>query len=263
MGGESLAQRTCWRVYVSRVSTTTCEVTQMSDDTLRRRTFVAATIAAVSGTAGCVAGRREGSGGAETATASPTGTATESHDDGHGDDEEGHHEENTHHDEQTETGHDDGHSSDHGHGVPEEPSASATVNLVTTDEGYHFDPHVVWVEEGATVTFHNESGSHTATAYAQANDKPQRIPEDGTAFDTGMLTDEGAEHEVTLDTPGVYDYYCAPHEAMGMVATIVVGEPDPHDAAGLAEAQSSLPSGAREKIHGLNETVNEMLGHTH
>ncbi|WP_277554175.1 cupredoxin domain-containing protein [Halobaculum limi] len=236
----------------------------MSKTTLRRRTFVAATIAAVTGTAGCVAGSREGAGGTDTAAAASTTTSTESHDDGgHGGDEEGHHEENTHHAEETETSHDDGHSSDHGHGVPEEPSASATVNLVTTDEGYHFDPHVVWVEEGGTVTFHNESGSHTATAYAQANDKPQRIPEDAAAFDTGMLTESGAEHEVTLDTPGVYDYYCAPHEAMGMVATIVVGKPDPHDATGLAEAQSSLPSGAREKIHGLNETVNGMLGHTH
>ncbi|QZY00474.1 cupredoxin domain-containing protein [Halobaculum rubrum] len=239
----------------------------MSDDTLSRRTFVAATAAAMAGTAGCVAGSSEesggGAGGADspTATATATATGTETHDDdGHGDDG---HQEDTHSDEETESSHDDGGSSDHGHGVPEEPSASATVNLVTADGGYHFDPHVVWIEEGATVTFHNESGSHSATAYAPANDKPRRIPEGGTAFDTGLLTESGAEREVTLDTPGVYDYYCTPHEGVGMIATVVVGKPDPHDAAGLSEPQSSLPSGAREKIHGLNETVNEMLGHTH
>ncbi|MFC7097639.1 plastocyanin/azurin family copper-binding protein [Halobaculum marinum] len=240
----------------------------MSEHDLSRRTFVALTAAAVTGTAGCVAGSREETAGAGGGSPTATATATEAHsdagtheEDGHHEDD-GHHEENTHHGEETETGHAD-ESSDHGHGVPEEPSASATVNLVTADGGYHFDPHVVWVEPGGTVTFHNESGSHTATAYAEANDKPGRIPEGGTAFDTGMLTEAGAEHEVTLDTPGVYDYYCAPHEAMGMVATVVVGHPDAHEATGLTDPQSSLPSGAREKIRGLNETVHGMIDDSH
>ena len=30
---------------------------------------------------------------------------------------------------------------------------------------------------------------------------------------------------MTLDRPGVYDYYCQPHEMAGMVGRIVVGEP--------------------------------------
>ena len=29
----------------------------------------------------------------------------------------------------------------------------------------------------------------------------------------------------TLIVPGVYDYYCMPHEAVGMVGRIVVGQP--------------------------------------
>ena len=30
---------------------------------------------------------------------------------------------------------------------------------------------------------------------------------------------------VTLTVPGVYDYYCMPHEAAGMVGRIIVGKP--------------------------------------
>ena len=30
---------------------------------------------------------------------------------------------------------------------------------------------------------------------------------------------------MTLTVPGVYDYYCMPHEAAGMVGRIIVGKP--------------------------------------
>ena len=30
---------------------------------------------------------------------------------------------------------------------------------------------------------------------------------------------------MTLTVPGVYDYFCAPHEVAGMVGRIVVGQP--------------------------------------
>ena len=36
----------------------------------------------------------------------------------------------------------------------------------------------------------------------------------------------GRHFEVTLTVPGVYDYFCAPHEVAGMVGRIVVGRPD-------------------------------------
>ena len=35
----------------------------------------------------------------------------------------------------------------------------------------------------------------------------------------------GSHFEVTLTIPGVYDYFCMPHEAAGMVGRIVVGRP--------------------------------------
>lgn len=206
----------------------------------RRDVLKAAGTAGVLALAGC------------TSSAESDGTPT-GHDD-HGTD--------AHHDEGTSspTHHDhEGHS----HGEIEGPNPSAEVRMITTDAGTHFDPHVVWVEAGGTVTWVNESGSHSATAYAPANDRPQRIPDGAEAFDSGTLTEEGATFEVTFDTPGVYDYYCIPHEGAGMIGSVIVGEPDAHGQPGLAEPQESLPEGAREKIHSLNEQVNEALGHTH
>jgi hypothetical protein len=113
------------------------------------------------------------------------------------------------------------------------------------------------------VTWTNESGSHSATAYAPANDRPRRVPEAAEAFDSGTLTEEGATFEHTFEEPGVYDYYCTPHESTGMIGSVIVGEPEAHGQPGLAEAQDEIPEGAREKIHSLNEKVNEALGHAH
>ena len=45
-----------------------------------------------------------------------------------------------------------------------------------------------------------------------------------------MLTEPGQSFEHRLDVPGVYDYYCIPHEMAGMVGRIVVASPGGSDA---------------------------------
>jgi plastocyanin len=73
---------------------------------------------------------------------------------------------------------------------------------------------------------------YTTTAYHPRNDKhPLRIPQRATPWDSGFLVQPGDHFEITLTEPGVYDYYCAPHEATGMVGRIVAGKPI--DVAGL------------------------------
>ncbi len=96
--------------------------------------------------------------------------------------------------------------------------------MVTEGNEFYFDPIGVQVEPGTTVRFINESGQHSSTAYSEENDKPQRIPEGAESWDSGILTEEGATFEVTLTEEGVYDYYCIPHETLGMVGRIVVGD---------------------------------------
>lgn len=90
-----------------------------------------------------------------------------------------------------------------------------------------FDPIGVLIEPGQTVRWVNDGRNvHTATAYHPANDgRPLRIPEDAEPWDSGYLVEPGDRFEVTLTVEGVYDYFCAPHEAAGMVGRIIVGRP--------------------------------------
>lgn len=100
-------------------------------------------------------------------------------------------------------------------------------------EGQVFDPHELTVSAGDTVTWANESSeAHTVTAYDDLR------PRGGVYFASGGagsedgardeledgLLDEGETFEVTFEQPGTYTYFCVPHEAQGMVGTIVVEE---------------------------------------
>ncbi|MFB6198282.1 MAG: hypothetical protein ABEI52_08465, partial [Halobacteriaceae archaeon] len=51
-----------------------------------------------------------------------------------------------------------------------------------------------------------------------------------------------------------------PHEGMGMLGTVVVGEPDLEHEAGMEPPQDELPQAAQEKIKELNAKVEKMLG---
>ena len=89
-----------------------------------------------------------------------------------------------------------------------------------------FDPIGVLVAPGTTLRWVVKENVHTTTAYHPKNDRHSlRIPEGGTPWDSGYLVNPGSHFEVRLTVPGVYDYYCMPHEAAGMVGRIIVGTP--------------------------------------
>ncbi|SFG95867.1 Plastocyanin [Halopelagius inordinatus] len=193
---------------------------------------------AVVGLAGCT-GTQNNDGGATN------GTPTESgHDDGG-----------------TETGHSDD-EDDHDEAVGA-PSDTAEVRMITEDGGYHFEPHVVRVNVGGTVTWHNESGSHSTTAYHPDNDQPQLVPDGAAAWDSGILSEQGATFEHTFETEGVYHYYCTPHESLGMIGSVIVGEPDPHEQVALEDPPADKPERVREKLEELNGMVSTALGDDH
>lgn len=88
-----------------------------------------------------------------------------------------------------------------------------------------FDPIGLYVSPGTTVRWVVRQNVHTTTAYHPRNDHhPLRIPARARSWDSGFLVNPGDHFDVTLDVPGVYDYYCAPHEGAGMVGRIVVGK---------------------------------------
>lgn len=245
----------------------------MPEHALDRRTFVglvgATTLVGLAGCTGTASDATTQTSTPATSTAATAHAENQHEDDSHGTND-AHHATEEHHDEATAADHheeaehhDSGETHTVGGHSGQGPVAHAEVKMQTIDSGQHFHPHVAWVEPGGTVTFHNESGAHTATAYHPANGKSQRIPEDADPFDSGLLTEEGATWEHTFETEGVYDIYCVPHEQMGMIGTVVVGKPDPHGQPGLAEPQRALPDTAATKIRNLNEQVNTMLGHEH
>jgi len=104
------------------------------------------------------------------------------------------------------------------------------IRMQSDARGEHvgFDPIGILIQPGQTVRWTTESpgNPHTTTAYHPRNGKHSlRIPEGAEPWDSGFLLKEGDHFEVTLTVEGVYDYFCLPHEAAGMVGRIVVGRP--------------------------------------
>jgi plastocyanin len=90
-----------------------------------------------------------------------------------------------------------------------------------------FDPWGIKVAPGTVMRWRNtdRGNSHTTTAFHPQNNEHQlRIPAGAKPWNSDyLLPDE--TFEVMLTIPGVYDYFCIPHEMAGMVGRIVVGDP--------------------------------------
>ncbi|WP_342768492.1 cupredoxin domain-containing protein [Haloplanus rubicundus] len=148
-----------------------------------------------------------------------------------------------------------------------ESKASREVAVNTGRTGgsteYHFAPHVTWVEVGGTVTWRLESGTHTATAYHPDNDQPRLVPEGTDAWNSGTMSEEGETFEHTFETEGVYHYLCTPHEQFGMIATVIVGDPNLEDQRALQTMPENKPEEVHGKLEELNTMVREMMGKGH
>lgn len=109
-----------------------------------------------------------------------------------------------------------------------------------------FDPIGVLIKPGQTVrwTNLNSGNSHTATAYNPAYlDRPLRMPKAAKPWDSGYLLPNESFSAAFIE-PGVYDYYCVPHEHAGMVGRIIVGGPEAHGWTELVGANGDLPEEA-------------------
>ncbi len=114
-----------------------------------------------------------------------------------------------------------------------------------------FDPIGVLIDSRQTVRWTNldPGNSHTTTAYHPANfDRPRRIPGKAVPWNSDYLL-PNETFSVILTQPGVYDFYCVPHEHAGMVGRIVVGTPDP----------SGWPSDPSQTTNGLPEAALKMF----
>ena len=89
-----------------------------------------------------------------------------------------------------------------------------------------FEPLGLLIPPGQTVQWTNKDpgNAHTSTAYHPDNeDHPLRIPEGAEPWNSDYLL-PGQSFSIVLTVPGVYDYFCVPHELAGMVGRIVVSD---------------------------------------
>lgn len=84
-----------------------------------------------------------------------------------------------------------------------------------------FEPALTKIQPGDTVTFLATSKGHNAETI------PGMFPEGFEPFKSAV----GKDFTVTFDKAGAYGIRCTPHYGMGMVALVVVGEPENLEAA--------------------------------
>ena len=120
-----------------------------------------------------------------------------------------------------------------------------------------FDPFGVAVKPGTTVKFVNrDSGnSHTVTAYhPDLFERIRRIPKLAEPFNSGYLL-PGDSFELILTVPGVYDFYCIPHEQAGMVGRIVVGMPGDKG----WDDSATIAGGVTDSVEAVFPSVKDIL----
>ena len=106
------------------------------------------------------------------------------------------------------------------------------IKLMMSEDGAkaYFDPVGVHIQPGDTVRWVQMHDYHSVTAYHPANSNHElRIPDGAKPWNSDILLGQypakGATFEHRFTVEGVYDFFCQPHEAAGMVGRIVVGRP--------------------------------------
>ena len=126
-------------------------------------------------------------------------------------------------------------------------SVTVTVGAKANGGTFGFGPAAVRVSPGTKVTFDWASDTHTVTVQSQPDGADWQGHDD--------IEDTGFSYSHTFETPGIYEYYCIPHEAMGMKGAIVVG-----DAQAGSQASGSQASGSSSFGLGDALTIGGGLG---
>lgn len=111
-----------------------------------------------------------------------------------------------------------------GAGLRAAPAAGSVAAHVTMDNQVDFHPKSVTVHVGQAVEWSNGGlmiHSVTADPSLAVHDTDVHLPVGAKPFDSGNLR-RGDTYRHTFQVPGRYRYFCVPHEADGMVGTVVV-----------------------------------------
>lgn len=115
--------------------------------------------------------------------------------------------------------------------LPVEPDHVVEVLIEPPEEGelipeFYYEPTGLAVDVGDVVAYHFVTPGHTVSAYHPYAGRQQRVPDrkDGLAWFSSPYLGAGATWLYRFDRPGVYDYYCGPHEIFGHVGRVVAGD---------------------------------------
>jgi plastocyanin len=122
---------------------------------------------------------------------------------------------------------------------------------------FYYDPPGLFLQPGDRVAWvmvedHLADG-HSATAYHPEFDKELRIPETAQAWSSELLKTIDASYEHMFESIGIHDYFCIPHEDVGMVGRLIVREATGPGAKPLSQGIS--PAG-----QSIMPSVEELLG---
>ena len=93
-------------------------------------------------------------------------------------------------------------------------------------ESQTFEPKTITVKTGDTVVWKNVSDmTHSVTDVSSlaALAADAAVPPNAKEFDSGLIA-PGKEYSHTFTVPGTYKYFCIPHEAVGMLGTVIVSK---------------------------------------
>jgi len=127
-----------------------------------------------------------------------------------------------------------------------ETEVTVSVAVEANGGSFGFGPPAVHVDNGATVRWEwtGEGGAHN-------------VVERSGVFDSGDVVGEaGHTFEHTFTDDGIYKYYCAPHEALGMRAAVVVGSdyPTRTPASTVTGTRTPEPTPTGDPIDGVSST---------
>ncbi len=147
------------------------------------------------------------------------------------------------------------------------PEPHLEVDLADDGARSQFAPAVVHLVEDGTVEWvvaGDEPGArHDVTAYhPETHGGQPRIPEAADTWASPSLG-PGDRFDHVFAVEGVYDYSCSRHEANGMVGSVVVGWPDPHDQPGLRPPDADVPETAVDALEAHNAQVRSFLEEEH
>ena len=91
---------------------------------------------------------------------------------------------------------------------------AVTIEVGAGSDGYAFSPAAVWVDPGTTITWEwtGNGGKHNVVG-------------ESVEFRSGdPVEEEGYTYEQSFDESGIVTYYCDPHQNLGMLGAVAVGD---------------------------------------